>query len=115
MADVKNPSEEFDVVELNDEYAHQLPLWAEGLGLVEEGKAGQWLDSNGMEDQNVNLSGGMLNGNPMMLGGLARTVECVLQLRAEAEDRQVEGANKALAHSTTGAAGQHQGVVILEK
>ena len=68
-----------------------------------------------MEKHNVNLSGGMLNGNPIMLGGLARTVEAFLQLRGEAGERQVDGVRKALAHGTTGPAGQHHGVIILEK
>ena len=64
---------------------------------------------------NVNLSGGMLNGNPIMLGGVARAVEGYLQLRGEAGDRQVDGAKRALAHGTTGGACQHQTVLILEK
>ena len=64
---------------------------------------------------NVKLSGGMLNGNPLMLGGAARVAEAYLQLRGDAGDRQVEGANKAIAHGTTGACGQHHGVLILEK
>jgi len=115
MAGVNNPADEFDVAVLNDAYAYQLPMWAEGMGLAEEGKGGQWIDAGGMEKQNVNLSGGMLNGNPLMLGGLARTLECVLQLRGDAEDRQVEGAAKAVAHGTTGAAGQHHAVITLEK
>jgi len=115
MAGIKNPVDEFDVAELNDAYAYQLPMWAEGMGLAEDSKGGQWIDDGGMEKQNINLSGGMLNGNPLMLGGLARTLECVLQLRGEAEERQVKGAAKAVAHGTTGAAGQHHAVITLEK
>jgi acetyl-CoA C-acetyltransferase len=68
-----------------------------------------------MEKHSVNLSGGMLNGNPVMIGGLARAAEAVLQLRGEAGSRQAEGVRRALAHGTTGAAGQHHAVVILEK
>jgi len=68
-----------------------------------------------MEKHRVNLSGGMLNGNPVMIAGLARATEAVLQLRGEAGSRQADGIRKALAHGTTGAAGQHQAVVILEK
>lgn len=115
MAGVKDPPKELQLVELNDAVAYQLPLWAEGIGLVEEGQGGKWIDSGGLERQRVNLSGGMLNGNPIMLGGLARATEAVLQLRGEAGDRQVEGVRKALAHGTTGAAGQHQAIIILER
>ena len=115
MAGVKDPKREFDVVELNDAYAHQLPMLAEGVGLAEEGKGGKWIESGGPAKHNVNLSGGMLNGNPIMLGGVARAVEGFLQLRGEAGERQVDGARKALAHGTTGGACQHQTVLILEK
>jgi acetyl-CoA C-acetyltransferase len=115
MAGVVDPKSEFDLIELNDAAAYQLPMWAEGIGLVDEGKGGQWIDEGGMDKSNVNLSGGMLNGNPVMLGGLARATEAIIQLRGEAGKRQVKGAKKALAHGTTGGAGQHHAVLILEK
>ena len=115
MAGIQDPRKEISLAEINDAVAYQLPLWAEGLGLAEEGKGGEWLDRGGMDQYRVNLSGGMLNGNPIMLGGLARATEVVLQLRGEAGDRQVAGVKKGLAHGTTGAAGQHHAVVILER
>lgn len=115
MSGIKDPKTAFDVVELNDAYAYQLPMWAEGTGIAEEGAGGRWIDEGGLEAGHVNTSGGMLNGNPIMLGGLARALEAVHQLQGSAGDRQVEGAKKALAHGTTGAAGQHHGVLILEK
>jgi acetyl-CoA C-acetyltransferase len=115
MAGITDPKKTFDLVELNDAYAYQLPLWAEGIGLADEGSGAKWIDGGGMDKNHVNLSGGMLNGNPIMLGGLARALECILQLRGEAGDRQVDGAKKALAHGTTGAAGQHHAVLIIEK
>ena len=113
MAGVEGPAGAFDVVEVNDCYAHQLPMWIEGLGLCEKGRGGAWIEGGGMEAMHVNPSGGMLAGNPIMLGGLARTAEAVIQLRGEAAERQVEGARSALAHGTTGAAGQHQSVLVL--
>ena len=115
MAGIGDPRKEIPLVEMNDAAAYQLPLWAEGLGLAEEGKGGVWLDEGGLDRHRVNLSGGMLNGNPIMLGGLARAAEVVLQLRGEAGERQVEEVRSGLAHGTTGAAGQHQAVVILER
>jgi acetyl-CoA C-acetyltransferase len=115
MAGITDPKKAFDLVEINDAYAYQLPLWAEGVGLSDVGCGGKWIDGGGMDRHHVNLSGGMLNGNPIMLGGLARALECILQLRQEAGDRQVDSAKRALAHGTTGAAGQHQAVLIFEK
>lgn len=114
MAGIKNPRTEIDVFELDDHSAYQLPLWAEGIGLVDEGRGGAWIAENGPDAGNVNLSGGHLNGNPLLHGGAARAIDCILQLRGEAGERQVKGASKAVAQGTYGAAGQHQAVVIME-
>lgn len=113
-AGVKNPKKSFDLVELKDAYAYQVPLWAEGLGLCKVGGGGKWIDSGGPEKMNVNRSGGMLAGNPVITAGLYRAAEAVTQLRGEAGERQVEGAKRALAHGCTGPAGQHQTVLVLE-
>lgn len=114
MAGITDPASAFDVVEIADQYAHQLPQYAEGLGLCRAGEGGAWLAADGPEQQHVNRSGGMLAGNPLMLGGLARVAECVLQLRGEAGERQVAHAHRAVAQGGTGPAGQLQTVVVLE-
>jgi acetyl-CoA C-acetyltransferase len=114
-AGIKDAKKDIDVVELKDSFAYQLPMWAEGVGIVDEGKGGKWIEGNGPDENNVNLSGGMLNGNPIIIGGVARAVECILQLRGEAGKRQVKGAKRALAHGTYGAVGQHHAVLVLEK
>jgi len=113
-AGIKDPRKDIHLFELSDHAAYQLPLWAEGVGIADEGKGGTWIDDGGMDKFNVNLSGGHLNGNPLFLGGAARAVECFLQLRGEAGDRQVKGAKRALAQAAYGGAGQHQAVVIME-
>lgn len=115
MAGIKKPDSEFDVVEIDAAYAYQVPMWSEMLGLCKNGCAGRWIDEDGLEKKNVNVSGGTLAGNPIMISGLSRAAEAVLQLRQEAGEHQVPGARKALAHGTTGSAGQHQSVLILEK
>jgi acetyl-CoA C-acetyltransferase len=115
MAGVADPAAEIDLFELNDAMAHQLPLWAEGVGLAPAGGGAAWLDAGGADRRQVNLSGGMLNGNPLMLGGLARALEAVQQLRGEAGARQADGVRRALAHGTTGPAAQHHAVLILER
>ena len=111
MAGLDTP--DFDVIEIADQYAHQLPLYAEALGLCEEGAP--WLQQSGPDKMHVNHSGGMLAGNPLMLGGLARVAECAIQLRGEAGSRQVRGARRAVAQGATGPAGQLQTVVVLER
>jgi len=112
MAGVSNAASAFDVAEITTHYAHQMPQYAEGLGLCASGA--EWLSGGGLEQHHVNRSGGMLAGNPLMLGGLARAAECVLQLRGEAGERQVPNAKRALAHGQTGPAGQLQTVLVFE-
>ena len=114
MAGIDTPRTAFDLAELADQYAHQLPQYAEGLGLCASGQGGAWLDEHGPDRQHVNRSGGMLAGNPLMLGGLARVAECVLQLRGEAGERQVPNVGSAVAQGATGPAGQLQTVIVLQ-
>jgi acetyl-CoA C-acetyltransferase len=108
------PPQDIDLFELNDAAAHQMPLWAESIGLVAAGDGARWLEAGGPDHHRVNPSGGMLNGNPLMLGGLARALEGFYQLRGEAGARQVAGPQRALAHGTTGPAGQHHAVLVME-
>jgi acetyl-CoA C-acetyltransferase len=114
-AGIDHPQNAFDVVELSDQYAYQQPMWMEGLGLVPAGGGGAWIDAGGPEAARVNLSGGMLAGNPLILGGLVRAAEAALQLRGEAGDHQVPGARRALAHGVMGPAGQFHTVAVLER
>jgi acetyl-CoA C-acetyltransferase len=113
-AGVKDPKKDIQLFEFSDHAAYQLPLWAEGVGIAGDGKGGAWIDEGGPDRFNVNLSGGHLNGNPLLLGGAARAVECFLQLRGEAGERQVKGVKRALAQAAYGGAGQHQAVLIME-
>ena len=109
MSGTKNAATNFDVCEISDPYAHQLPLWAWQLGLTDDPKG--WLRG---DLHRINPSGGTLAGTPQVISGLARTAEAALQLRGEAGARQIAGARRALAHGTTGPAGQQQSVVVLE-
>ena len=113
-AGIKNPRKAIDVVEVMDAYAYQQPLWMEGLGFCEEGQGGRFIEEGDPGKYKVNLSGGMLAGNPVIISGLYRAAEAALQLRGEAGDRQVPDVKSAVAHSTTGAAGQFHSVLILE-
>ena len=116
MAGIKNPLKEVNVAEISEEYTYQELLWLEGLGFCGPGEGGKLID-RGVTKMGgklpVNPSGGVLSGNPVGVAGMARVAEAVLQLRGEAGDRQVKGAQIALAHGVTGICGQHQGVMIL--
>jgi acetyl-CoA C-acetyltransferase len=116
MAGITDPRREINVAEIADEYSYQELLWCEGLGFCERGNGGELMDSGATEmsgDLPINPSGGLLSGVPSCVAGISRVAECFLQLRGEAGDRQIEGAETALAQGVTGACGQSQCVIIL--
>jgi len=115
MAGVKDAKKDIDLVEVMDCFAYQQPMWLEGLGFCGDGEGAQFIDEQGLEKYNVNLSGGMLAGNPIMVGGLYRAAEAALQLKGEAGAHQASDVSRAVAQSTTGGAGQFHTVVVLEK
>lgn len=115
MAGIKQPSRQLSLAEISAYYSYQEPLWCEGLGLCPEGKGGKFVESGESALDGklpVNPSGGPLAGNPQMVGGMVRAVECFLQLRGEAGKRQVKNAKRALAHGTIGPAGQFHAVMV---
>jgi len=114
-AGIDDPAKAFDVIEVCDQYAYQQPLWLEGLGICEEGRGGTFIDTDGPERCHVNPSGGMLAGNPLVLGGLVRAAEAALQLMGKAGARQVPEARRALGHGVMGPAGQFHSVAVLER
>jgi len=116
MAGITKPVEEIDVVELCETFSYQELLWSEGLGLCAPGEGGKLIESGMTEIGGkipVNPSGGMISGNPVIVGGMTRVVEGVLQLRGEAGAHQVDGARIALIQGSHGICGQHQCVIIL--
>jgi len=115
MAGVKDAAEEIDLAEVMDCFAYQQPMWLEGLGFCGDGEGAQFIDEGGLEKYHVNLSGGMLAGNPIMTSGLYRAAEAVIQLKGEAGEHQASGVSRAVAQSTTGGAGQFHTVVVLER
>ncbi|MBW2543963.1 MAG: thiolase family protein [Deltaproteobacteria bacterium] len=116
MAGITNPLMELDVIELADAYSYMELLWYEGLGLTPKGKGADLIRSGATAmdgELPVNPSGGLLCAHPVLVAGLARIIEATLQIRGEAGDRQVKGANKALAHGINGPCGQAHGVFVL--
>ncbi|MBN1881274.1 MAG: thiolase family protein [Deltaproteobacteria bacterium] len=116
MAGVKNPLKDLDVVELYDAYSYMEPLWYEGLGLAKEGKGVELLKSGSTAmdgELPVNPSGGVISAHPVIVAGMVRVIESVLQLRGEAKKRQVKGAKTALAHGINGACGQSHCVFVM--
>jgi len=118
MAGITKPLEEIDLVELSETFSYQELLWSEGLGLCEPGEGGRFIESGTSEINGrlpINPSGGMLSGNPVIVGGMTRVVEAALQLRGEAGQHQIDGAQTALVQGNHGICGQHQCVMVLTK
>jgi len=116
MAGVRDPRKEIDAVELYDAFSYQELLWLEGLGFCGEGEAGRLIDEGVTEmggDLPVNPSGGCLSAHAVLVAGLARLIEAVLQVRGEAGERQVPQCRRALAHGINGPCGQSHCVMVV--
>ncbi|HEV8683121.1 MAG TPA: acetyl-CoA acetyltransferase [Actinomycetota bacterium] len=106
MAGISSPSRDVDLAEVDDLYSYRELMSVEALRLSRPGQAGLLVEegyfSRGGELP-VNVSGGSLGqGNVFEANGLAKAMECVLQLREEAGERQVEDAGVAVAQSWRG-------------
>ena len=115
MAGITNPKKEIDVVELYNAASYQTMHWAECLYLCEKGEGGKLVDSGATEltgNIPINPSGGVLCTNNGSDAAMLRVIECALQVRGKAEQRQVEGAKTAVAMGWGGAQ-QFAGVVVL--
>jgi len=106
MAGIRAPRRAVSLAEVNDVYAYKELQHLEALGLARPGEAGMLTEEGATErrgDLPVNVSGGALGrGNLFEAGGLAQAMECVMQLRDEAGERQVAGASTAIAASWRG-------------
>lgn len=98
-----NGPDDVQVIELHDCFSTNELITYESLQLCPEGQGGRLID----EDQVtyggrwvVNPSGGLLSkGHPLGATGLAQCYELTRQLLGLCEQRQVEGARKALQHN----------------
>jgi len=98
--------ENVDLAEVHDCFTMAEIMALEDLGFYRKGEGGR----AALEGQTalggtmpVNTSGGLKSkGHPVGATGVAQIHELVLQLRGEAEERQVPGAEVALAHNLGG-------------
>ena len=101
--------EDIDVVELHDSTSFCEIYQLEMLRLCEEGQGGPFVGSGATElggKLPVNPSGGLVSkGHPLAATGLSMLEELVVQLRGEAGDRQVGGAQFALQQNAGGLMG----------
>ena len=94
------------IAEIHDGYTISALVALEDLGFVDKGAAGRTFASGAFGHGGkltVNTSGGLkAQGRPFGAVGVAQVVEIVRQLRGEAGDRQVPGAEVGLAHDVGG-------------
>lgn len=106
MARLGSPLRDVDLAEVDDTYSYRELMHLEALGLAHPGEAGPMVEDGAFGrdgDLPVNASGGSLGqGYLFEANGLARTLECALQLRGEAGERQVDRAGVAVAQSWRG-------------
>jgi acetyl-CoA C-acetyltransferase len=106
MARLGSPTRDVDLAEVDDTYSYRELMHLEALRLARPGDAGPMLEEGffGRDGElPVNASGGSLGqGYLFEANGLARALECVLQLRGEAGERQVDDAGVAVAQSWRG-------------
>ncbi len=108
LADADMTTDDIDVFEVHDAFTIGEILTIEAIGLAEQG-TGADLTASGFTalggPKPVNPSGGLLSrGHPLGATGLAQVAELVWQLRGDAGERQVEGAQVAMVETMGGGA-----------
>ncbi len=92
---------DIDVLELHDSFSIGEIMLTEDVGIAKKGEGGKALEEGITEIGGkfpVNTSGGLkARGHPIGATGVAQIVELTLQIRGDADKRQVDGAEKGLA------------------
>ncbi|MQA84425.1 MAG: thiolase [Streptosporangiales bacterium] len=97
--------EDVDVVQLYDAFTVNVLLFLEDLGFCEKGEGGAFVSGGRIApggELPVNTNGGGLSYCHPGMYGIFVVIEAVRQLRGEGGDRQVAGAQVALAHGNGG-------------
>lgn len=101
LKEAKLELKDIDVLELHDSFSIGEIILTEDVGIAEKGQGGKALEEGITEIGGkfpVNTSGGLkARGHPVGATGVAQIVELALQLRGDADKRQVDGAEKGLA------------------
>ena len=96
---------DIDVLELYDAFTINTLLFLEDLGFVKKGEAGAFVASGAIAPGGslpVNTNGGGLSCVHPGMYGIFALIEAVRQLRGQGGERQVAGAQLALAHGNGG-------------
>ena len=109
---------DIDVALIYDCFSIAMLINLEDLGFAKRGEAGDAFTAGHFASTGqlpVNTHGGLLShGHPARAGGIGNVIEAVCQVRGEADARQIDGAEIALAHGMGGAFGTH-GVALMRR
>jgi acetyl-CoA acetyltransferase len=105
-----------DVAEIYDCFTITVIVELEDLGFCPKGEGGRYVEGGRIGlggELPVTTHGGLLSGgHPGLGGGFFHVLEAVRQLRHEAGERQVEGAEVALAHGNGGVVSVHCTLIL---
>lgn len=101
LKEAKLELKDIDVFEIHDSFTIGEIIITEDIGIAKKGEGGKAVEE-GITDIGgkfpVNTSGGLkARGHPVGATGVAQIVELVLQLRGDANGRQIDGAEKGMA------------------
>ncbi|WP_127128948.1 thiolase family protein [Georgenia sp. SYP-B2076] len=117
-AGVVDAARDIDYAELFNPYSPMEFLLMEDFGLCEKGGAARALH-DGVTSYGgrlpINLSGGVTCTNPGVSGQMAPAAHAALQVMGQSATRQVDGAQRALAHSSGGTFFQFHTATIFER
>lgn len=107
--------QDVDVLTAYDSFTITLLLMLEDLGFCPKGEGGPFVEEGHIRIGGTiptNPDGGGLSSNHPGMRGIFLLIEAVHQLRGEAGDRQIEGAEVAVAHGVGGWLSSHATVVL---
>lgn len=114
--------QDFDLIELHDATSFSELYQLEMMGFCPVGESGKFVESGATMlggSIPVNVSGGLVSkGHPIGATGLSMVYEVCLQLRGEAGERQIKGAELGLIENGGGVMGFDEAacaITILEK
>jgi acetyl-CoA acetyltransferase len=108
-------AKDIDVVELYDAFTINTILFLEDLGFCPKGEGGSFVEDGRIAPGGqlpVNTNGGGLSYCHPGMYGLFLLIEAVRQLRDECGDRQIDGAETAIAHGNGGVLSSQSTVIL---
>jgi acetyl-CoA acetyltransferase len=108
-------AQDIDVVELYDAFTINTILFLEDLGFCPKGEGGRFVEDGRIAPGGqlpVNTNGGGLSYCHPGMYGLFLLIEAVRQLRGECGNRQIDGAETAIAHGNGGVLSSQSTVIL---